>query len=60
MTIDKFVTVMKPAIVWALFIIVVITQYAESYSVLHKILNMNENASVGELKVAYERLLRQW
>jgi DnaJ-class molecular chaperone len=51
---------MKPAIIWALFVIAVVTQYVESFSVLHKILNINENATVEELKIAYEKLLQQW
>ncbi|XKL65261.1 hypothetical protein PGB90_008681 [Kerria lacca] len=34
--------------------------YVESYGVLHKILNIKENASVTELKIAYEKLLKQW
>lgn len=51
---------MKLVLAWALFFTVVITQYVESYGVLHKILKINENASLDELKIAYEKLVKQW
>lgn len=51
---------MKPAIIWALSAIIVAIQYVEGFSVLHKVLKLNENATVEELKIAYEKLLQQW
>ena len=53
-------SVMKPVIIWASFVLVLVTHYAEGLSVLHKILKIKENATTVELKVAYERLLQQW
>ena len=51
---------MKPVVIWVLLTTAVVTQYVESFSVLHKILKINENATVEELKIAYDQLLKQW
>ncbi len=51
---------MKPVIIWTFFVIIIITQYVDSYGVLHKILKIDENAYIDDVKVAYEKLLRQW
>lgn len=51
---------MKPVIVWVLFIIYVVTHYVESYGILHKILKLEEDATVDEMRIEYEKLLRKW
>lgn len=51
---------MKPVIVWALFIIFIVTRYVESYGILHKILKVSEDATVEEMRIEFKKLLRQW